>query len=234
MAIIRPSSIVGAISGNLGGVNFANGKSGPYARQRRSVTDALSDRQRQIRAMMQITRHQWQNMDEPTRQSWRQAAQNRPHTNRLGITSHLTGAALYIKMAMLGKGAPLPETYQGPGANIPFFAAPQPLVFVSMTVVAGGMKRISFEEPLPDFTLKAIIYGAKTGSNKPLRSWNDFTLLYNNALIPGAPFYRTLTEQWDTVIGDVQVGEQVFWKFIYGGESAWPSAPGFASGFATS
>lgn len=233
MAIIRPSAIVGAISGNLAGVNFATGKSGPYARQRRSTKHSLSARQVEIRAMMQIARHQWQNFDEPTRASWRQAAANRPHINRLGISSHLSGAALYIQQAMLGVNAPAPETKTGPFAFIPSFAAPPPLIFTDMVVVAGGNKIISFVEPQPDNNRKFIIYGAKTGSNKPLRSWNDFTLLANRNFSGGPTTPANVTQQWDNVIGDVQVGEQVFWKFIYGGSVTWPSAPGYASGFAT-
>lgn len=233
MAIISPSSIVGAISGNLAGVNFANGKSGPYARQRRSTKHSLSPRQIELRCMMQIARHQWQDMDEATRTSWRQAAANRPHTNRLGITSHLSGNALFIAQSLLGVNAPAPETKRGPLALLPGLPAPQPLVFVDMTVVSGGAKTIRFLEPQPENNFKAIIYGARTYSNKPRRTWNDFTLLFNQNLTPGVPFLRVLTEQWNNVLGDPQVGELVFWKFIYGGQITWPSAPGYASGVAT-
>lgn len=232
MAIIRPSAIVGAISGNVGGVNFATGKGGPYVRQRRAIKRSISERQAQVRGMMQIARHQWQNFDEPTRQSWRQAAANRTHINRLGLGTHLSGAALYIKIAMLGAGAPLPEAYNGPGAPLPTIAAPPPIIFESMLVVAGGVKWFTFTEPTPDNNLKFTIYGAKTGSNSPIRSWNDYTLLANREYA-GAPTVIQLTTQWDNVIGDVQAGERVFIKFHYGGNGRWPSSPGFASGFAT-
>ncbi len=231
MAIIRPSAVVGAISGNLGGTNFVIGKGGPYARQRLRQKKSISKRQIEIRAMMQLARHRWQNFDEATRASWRQAAANRPHVNRLGLTSHLSGAALFIQQAMLGVNAPAPETKFGPNVLMPIFPAPQPLVFVNMTVISGGAKTIRFEEPQPENFFRAIIYAARTSSNKPRRTWNDYTLVYNQTLTPGVPFLKVVTDQWNNVIGDTQPGEQVFWKFIYGGFNTWPSAPGYASGF---
>lgn len=98
MAIFRPGHVVGAISGNLGTMNFANGPYGPYVRKRMVRTDKRSVRQLASRVQMQTIRHEWSGLSKEQRTTWRAAARQFPQVNRLGIRRNLSGFQFFVRV----------------------------------------------------------------------------------------------------------------------------------------
>ena len=97
MAIFRPSSIVGAISGNLGSVNFGNARFGPFIRRRAYPSPDRGAPRCANRATYASASPAWRALTAAQRIAWRSAAVSFNHTNRLGVSSPLSGWQLYLK-----------------------------------------------------------------------------------------------------------------------------------------
>lgn len=96
MAIFRPGHVVGAISGNLGAVNFAQGKYGPYVRRRLTRSDKCTERQLSARANARNAHILWFNLTDEQRETWRATAAGMRRTNRLGIPRPISGKQLHF------------------------------------------------------------------------------------------------------------------------------------------
>ena len=97
MAIFRPSGIVGAISGNLGTLNFGNARFGPFVRRRAYPSADRGERRLANRATYAGASPAWRALTVAQRIAWRSAAASFNHTNRLGVNSPLSGWQLYLK-----------------------------------------------------------------------------------------------------------------------------------------
>jgi len=100
MAIFRPGHVVGAISGNLGAVNYATGPYGPYVRKRLVRTDKSTERQLASRAALQKAKSDWLDLTEEQRDSWKAAARGLKFRNRLGTPRSLSGFLVFLRMNM--------------------------------------------------------------------------------------------------------------------------------------
>jgi hypothetical protein len=103
MAIVRPSPIIGAISGNLGGTNFAQTRAGLVARKRSQVIHRTSSILLASQNNFLRVQNLWITTTEERRQAWRAAASLISFPNRLGINHNLSGYQLFMKQ-MLGVG----------------------------------------------------------------------------------------------------------------------------------
>lgn len=214
MAIITPSSLVGAISGNLGGVNFADGKGGPYVRQRRSVHKPQTARQRFIRAQVQWLRHRWNELTPNQRIAWRQASANRPIPNRLGVSSSISGPAFFIQWHMIGR-IESPFIFAFFRTNPPGATPPTNMPFASFVVTSGGSKILKTAIPPGNPAYFQVYYGARTFSTAPRRSWFDFRhFLTNPFTAPSGIQTLDVTLFWDATIGDPQQGEQCWISYL--------------------
>lgn len=97
MAIFSTSSVVGAISGNLGGACFVNGRGSPVIRKAKRIVESRSDEISTNRGVFVNSQRRWRTLSVSQREAWRTYANNIPETNRLGKTSHLSGFQMYIK-----------------------------------------------------------------------------------------------------------------------------------------
>ncbi len=212
MAIYRPSAIVGAISGNVGGVCFVVTKAGLVARKRNVRTRNTSKRRFEVNAGFQKLRNAWRSLSEIQQTSWRQAALTFPHTNRLGLATRLTGFALFIKVNALGFSPP----NFGPFPIVhdpPILTNRPPFRIVAFDVTSGGPKTFTLEDevPIPPATLDTLIVSAaRTYSTSVLRSWHSYKSLQFNIAAAGP---MTLTD-WDSIIGDPQPNEQCWISVI--------------------
>ncbi len=96
MAIFRPSTLIGAVSGTVGGVNFALTRSGPVARRpllrvNQSIPAQVAPRRR----FAQVTRG-WAALADEQRAAWRESALLVNRTNRLGISRPQGGYDFYL------------------------------------------------------------------------------------------------------------------------------------------
>lgn len=97
MAIIRPSPIIGAISGTLGSTNFSNSRYGPVARKQLARVNKLTQKQLAQRSRFSDTVKGWSELTEDQRLAWRSAAQLVVRPNRLGVNRSLSGFAFFLQ-----------------------------------------------------------------------------------------------------------------------------------------
>jgi hypothetical protein len=232
MAIIRTAPLIGAISGNLGGVCFVQSKSGPVIRTRNRRLKQNDKRHYQIRALFQQLRNAWRNLTDNQRTAWRQATISVPNTNRLGLTSTISGYQLFIKTNAWGN-------YVAPIDPILILKAPSnlnrrtPWLLDSFTITSGGAKGLILLPPAGGGFPFAQVYGARTFSTAPRRSWFSF----RQTEVSGAPPGTITLLKWDDDIGDPQPGEQCWIQLWFQQRSApdfitLPTGPIIASTFA--
>lgn len=207
MAIFTPGPLIGAITGNIGGLNFVLARSGPVVRQRIRRTKSTDPRRAATQQGMQLVRKSWRNLTDSQRTAWRQAALSVPHTNRLTITSNLTGFALFVRY----NTERLALTRD---AGIPLFTDPPPSTrlipwpLVSFNVVSGGNKTLTIIARSRAGATRITYYAARTFSTAPRRFWNSFRLVDEFLPDPFPVPNTNILTAWDDVIGDPQVGEQ--------------------------
>jgi len=97
MAIAKTGSIVGALSGNLGGANFTNSRFGLTVRKQKPPPAPPTSSQLVITHAYQLARSWWPELTEDQRAAWRSFAANTLFRNRLGTQRNLTGQQLFIK-----------------------------------------------------------------------------------------------------------------------------------------
>jgi len=173
MALITPGPLVGRISGNLGGQNFAQTRNGLIVRRRlrrpRRLTDSQAEQQLKFKSLLAL----WAAQDEATRTAWNRQANLTAFPNRLGIPRHLSGRALYLALA-LGN-----LTADAASPALPTSLARSPnLAGATFAPEESGPFNLSYNgstTPLQDFVY---IQGSRPHTSNPrafLSSWRYFT-----------------------------------------------------------
>ena len=228
MAIFRPAPILGAISGNVGGVCFVMSKSGPVIRKRIVRTKNTSRRHTELTIGLQRVRNAWRSLAEPQRAAWRQAALIFPNKNRLGSSTRLSGFQLFTKLNMIGY---FPPNFV-PFAIIedpPVLTRDPPFVIDDFSVTSGGLKTLNLSDPVPSFYDLLLVSGARTFSTSQRKSWFSFRLIMLMTMPP-----TTLTiDFWDDFIGDPSPGEQCWVSLVQLAAGFLPQGPIVASTFAS-
>jgi len=96
MARITPSPLVSAISGTLGGINFAAPGSHPYVRSSRTWTNPRTPSQQEQRAQVQRLRAAWEALTDAERTQWGRAASQIRHRDRLSAVKAYTARQLFF------------------------------------------------------------------------------------------------------------------------------------------
>lgn len=227
MAIFRPGPIIGAISGNLGGSNFVQSNNGPVVRQRIRRTRLYQDRTREMRIRFQNLRAAWAQLETQEITQWRAAAADFPHTNRLGVTSRLSGYQLFMKVNAFAWN-PSKGLAPDPISTPPNLNRQVSFTFDRFRVSVGFFKQFRAQEPIPSNNTQILIYGARTFSTSPRKSWTDFKFIEFGTLLA-----TTLTiNNWNSVIGNPEVGEQCWIKLWQRGFQILPTGPVILSAFA--
>ncbi len=222
MAIFRPAAPIGAISGNLGGVNFVLGKNGPVVRQRNRRTSQTTKAAHNQRQIFSFLRNAWRNLTDNQRTAWRQAALAHPRRNRLGLTNRITGYQFFMQLnsfwVTLQNQIPT-LTFSDP----PSLVTRAPFLLLTWSVTAAGSKTLTTTAPTPPVPETQIfaMYGARTFSSAPRKFWNSFRFT-------GTFFARPtidLTIGWDDAIGDPAPGEQCWINAVQVAIDQIPGAP---------
>lgn len=109
MAIIAVGSVVGAISGNMGASNYAQGRYGAYVRRRIHRADRGSTLQLAVRAYAREAHRRWWELSDEQRLTWDVAAGSLSVHNRLGTPRYISGAQLHFLMQVIMEPWGLPE-----------------------------------------------------------------------------------------------------------------------------
>lgn len=98
MAIFEPGSLIGAISGNVGGASFANRSGSKVVRKPRRPSRTNAERIINQQTLITNIARQWRDLTELERAAWRTAAANRPIPNRLGVSRAISGYQYYVSV----------------------------------------------------------------------------------------------------------------------------------------
>lgn len=199
MAIARTGTIVGAISGNLGGHTYANTKQGLVIKPRPLKITKQSPTLSRNRAIFKTVLALWAALTTQQRLEWRVFAQTQTRTNRLGVTSIPSAHNVfmtfnYTRLFHYGVAFTSP----------PAWTAPTILLAPTLTFTQGGPYTVTatvFELPLGTSVL---VHGCRPMRNYPTHSFRTWSYIG-----------RSQTEEfdiqtwWDQVLGPLVAGEFV-------------------------
>lgn len=96
MALIKPGAIVSAISGTIGGVNFAVNSQRAIARKARRRVVVYTQRQLQRRAAFKTVIDAWRSLTAAQRAAWATLAEQQRWKDRLGQARQPSGREFFI------------------------------------------------------------------------------------------------------------------------------------------
>jgi len=101
MAIFRPGPLIGAISGDLGAINFRATRGTPTVALRSSKSRRNTPQTALVRAGLERTATRWEALTDAQRQAWTDYAAFLHETNRLGVSRRLSGRQAQSKFILL-------------------------------------------------------------------------------------------------------------------------------------
>lgn len=135
MAKFRPSPLIGAISGDLGGANFVAAAGAPVVRQRRTHVPAATNPRIAAGARLKRINDNWRAFTDAQRDQWNTLAATLRTTNQLGLAYPRTGKALYTEHLLYGMQAGVTQ--------IPVFPVAQPHdKILSLQINIGGAQNV--------------------------------------------------------------------------------------------
>lgn len=169
MAIYAPGPLIGAISGNLGGVSFANPSGSKVIRRPRRSSVILTEEQVQQQSYVALFARSWASLEEDERAAWRTWAANRPKPNRIGVQRAQSGYQAFMeyhlaKAVVNTTVIPLP----------PKSFTPQSLYNFELTSAASSNILVNFTDDSLFVVRRAFIYGRplfRTSTPKFNNSW---------------------------------------------------------------
>lgn len=108
--IFSSGSIVGALSGSIGGMTASHNKGGQYFRTRAIPTNPSSTAQLQRRADFATNSTNWQDLSMADQQAWTEWARQNPITNALGASILKSGHQSFVGLnsrILLASGTPI-------------------------------------------------------------------------------------------------------------------------------
>lgn len=228
MALIRTSSVVAAISGSIGGVNFVSGKSAPIARRRAYHKPTPSEAITTQQAYFVNATRAWRALTNRQRAAWRAVARDLPRTNRLGQTSALSGYAYFLKVAISALRL-WGWQIQDPPELIP---SPTLTTFTSDFSLASHYN-VSFVISTPVQVVRLQVFGARHFSKvhpKFTGLWREISIIPSAG---GASSTTDIRDEWEAIFGLMLEGEAYSLKTIIAnaGIDLLPQPPTFIAGF---
>ncbi|KKN23252.1 hypothetical protein LCGC14_0906970 [marine sediment metagenome] len=206
MAIARIGNVVGAISGNLGGVVFANTHQGLLVKHRPLKTNQRTTDQLAERSRMQRIITVWKTLTTAEYLEWRVLADKVNQTNRLGVTSSSSPLSIFIRMNRV-------EAYLGiPLIRTPYRLGAAEACFVESIVFTEGSfydVALSFSDPFAHRNVW--VYGyrpMRTSPTRGVRSWKFLGRAFFEGFSP-----RSINTIWEPKLGPLSAGEFVHVKF---------------------
>jgi len=217
MAIARTGSIVGALSGGLGSVVFANTKQGLLIKHRPVKIKHDSEKLLKSQALVQYLQGYWASLTKEQHLSWSVLAESVRTTNRLGLTSSPSGHRLFLTVNLR-----LLRSWHIPLGVAPPKFTPTPMGNVSLTFTTTPDYTITTD--LPDQILPSImmIYGSRPFKSHRISSYNRWTFLFWQD--GGLNDFR-IDSYFNTKLGVCAEGEWVGVKLINSYLGYWWSAP---------
>lgn len=175
MAIIKTSSTVLAISGNVGGANFVNSARSPYIRPARRPTSSRSKSQLIQQRSMTVLTNAWNALTVNQRAAWTTAAKNFPHRNRLGIPTTLNGREFYFFRNLFNLSS-LGILYGAIESTPPIMKQSPPITTLVLTNPNNATINLQVIQPAPLGPLPMqFLWVSRTFKTIPPRQWPRWT-----------------------------------------------------------
>lgn len=200
MAIFSPGPTVGAISGNVGGTNFANSRNGSIIRQRRAggQTPQANQLAAQVNLAAQVDR--WRELDDLDRQAWIQYARTTPIPNRLGIERYLTGYQTFMHFNLYTEiDVPPAGTLDTTAVNVSFDTL-------------SGFLGITFDGLGSGVDIEGLVYGNRLWRDTPVKFNRDWRKL-GSISQTGPTTTASIQTIWNDVFNSLTVGEYIALQF---------------------
>lgn len=225
MAIFRTGHVVGAISGNIGSCNFANGPYGPYIRRRFARSDKISERQMKARGQLRVIQNEWHDLTEEQRLTWNEAAKQFKSINRLGIPRKLSGFQLFerVNVPNLRDGWEILST--------PPLMTPSPPVYnLAWNVTLPDFYLLTWDCELAPLDYHLRIFTARSMANRvvlPVKHWRH-TLSYRPP-VELQNLKAFFIAQWGPALSGEYLSVKVQTRALYALKSHFSEVHTFAS-----
>lgn len=207
MAIMRTGSIVGAISGDVSGISFANPAGSSVVRKKRRSSPMRSEDNRKNQNQMMVVRNEWASLSDDDKTAWRSAALLRSSSNRLGVNRFLSGYQYFMqynrnRLFLTGVTLSLPIGRSLVGVSgIP----------VITSSVSGGMD-ISFPDEIISPSLHFSIYGRNLFRDTSIKFTNQRKFVVFSS--PTQPTNVTFSPEWSDKLGLPVEDQFIFTRVI--------------------
>lgn len=203
MAIIRPGSVVGGISGKLGGLVFVVGRRGTVVRPRPNPVKKETTFSLLSRGRMSTLRQFWSTMTQLQRDAWQTAAVQILTTNALGVSSPMSGFTYFILTNKHGV-IDSPDIFPAPRDLDPRDFAVNP----SATFSASGTFSCQIDNPFPPITfLRIDVFGWPFWRTTPSKTVPRLVFL-DGTTSSGDPIVLNVRPAWIQHFGDMVQGQQ--------------------------
>jgi len=174
MAIFRPGSIVGDVSGKLGGTVFAKGRFGPVVRKRSARSGGRTEAALAARGRLAGVARSWATQSAETRASWDTVAGQVQFVNRLGLARNVTGFNLYC-MVGLGVLDGVVPSGQLPPAQL---LQVMPSYYNAYFLEGGPYAVTAWGSPFPVVDLEEVGYLQRGRGQTQRSGWSRFQRAY--------------------------------------------------------
>ena len=172
MAIVKFGAVVGGISGRVGGVVFAGGRSGAVLKAAGRRVGGDTQRARLAQSVPDGVATAWNALTDQQRGAWRTAAASVTRTNRLGMGRQISGWQLYWSVCATRYGASPPAAFLPPASLLEVRPA-----WLNASWWSGGPYVIfSYGAPWPTTAVTRYVYvhrfrkiGQQGGFDRPVR-----------------------------------------------------------------
>jgi len=206
MALIQPGPLVSAISGNIGGTNFAITRQGIIARRPSKQPNKHTVHQQMQRTRFSFLKNTWPTLSADQRKSWNAAALSTSFTNRLGLKKLISGANLFMMYnAQIGRPA-----------DFLALDAPTPIRTTSTNYLTHDFEddppryRI-FLNPTSTFVGQRIFFAARSMTSNPRTSFRNWRFIRSSSAL-GREY--VLTTQIVATLGTLLLGEYVGLAYV--------------------
>lgn len=199
-----------AVSGSVGGLNFAHGPAGAYIRAKPRPTNPSSPLQSLTRRWFSSLAALWTTgLTEKNRQDWRDYARNTPLVGPLGEKRNRTGRAMFLRgnvpraIAGLGRLKPAPTVFGLPGFT------PVSTDFIRQDEQAIQVKFDDTDDWAREVGSAMLVFAS--------RPQNESVTFYRRSfrfagLIPGSPLTPPRSPFEIDLPFPVAGGQNVFWR----------------------
>jgi hypothetical protein len=221
MALVKPSPLIGAISGSIGSTTFRSTRQGLVAAARQGKRLRQNHNLLNVRAALAQLHEAWLSTTNENRRSFWTASRNVSWPNRLGVPSHPSAYNLYTCINLTRSPTPLIAPAV-PWLSTSGRVTPPPTSYSVQCSYSTGVL-VTADNPAVNLAyVYQILYGA---SNLPPGAWyrpKRWTRI-------GIKYACQVTTDWSAEAGATfgihQLGERVAFRLIWLIPAWVPSAP---------